>query len=116
MTQRTRPKNRKARAAIDKVPTYPNLARRCVALDSTICPLCRMEEESVSHRSEPVHSDIPYGKIHRESGEIVENNSLHGLRINAITVTRFACYGRRREGGWREVEEGIRKEIGRRRN
>ncbi|GJT68519.1 putative RNA-directed DNA polymerase [Tanacetum coccineum] len=38
------------RAAIDRVPTYPNLARRGVALASTICPLCKMEEEFVSHR------------------------------------------------------------------
>nr|GEV58141.1 RNA-directed DNA polymerase, eukaryota, reverse transcriptase zinc-binding domain protein [Tanacetum cinerariifolium] len=33
-----------------RVPTYPNLARRGVALASTICMLCKMEEESVSHR------------------------------------------------------------------
>jgi hypothetical protein len=38
------------RAAMDRLPTYPNLAMRGVALASTICPICNMEEESVSHR------------------------------------------------------------------
>ena len=38
------------RATIDRVPTYLNLAKRGVALASTICPLCKMEEEYVSHR------------------------------------------------------------------
>ncbi|PWA75117.1 RNA-directed DNA polymerase, eukaryota, Reverse transcriptase zinc-binding domain protein [Artemisia annua] len=42
--------NYDSKVAFDRVPTFPNLSRRDIALASTLCPICKMEEEIVSHR------------------------------------------------------------------
>ncbi|PWA59535.1 reverse transcriptase zinc-binding domain-containing protein [Artemisia annua] len=48
------------KAAIDRLPTFSNLAIRGIALASTLCPICKMEEETIiwKWRNRYVHASV----------------------------------------------------------